>query len=118
MNISSTSNLAVYYDGNAARRIEPRGVPARETPVVKPVGRESRSDTAPVEQIIEGEVLNKPREAAHANDEISGREFLQRRRFNEQLQNEYGAGVSEALRQYQETAQLNIARASQIDVFV
>lgn len=117
MNISSTSNLAVYYDGNAARRIEPRAVSARETSVVKPVGRESRSDTAPVEQIIEGEILNKPREASQLPDEISGREFLQRRRFNEQLQNEYGVGVSGALRQYQENAQLNV-QSQQIDVYV
>lgn len=72
----------------------------------------------PVEQIIEGEILNKPREASQPPDEISGREFLQRRHFNEQLQNEYGAGVSGGLRQYQETAQLNAVQSQQIDVYV
>lgn len=118
MNISSTSHIVVNYDGNAARRIEPRAVPARESRVVAPVAREPSRSAVPVDQVIEGEILNKPRSASQSPDEISGRDFLQRRQFNEQLKNEYGAGVSNALRQYQEAVQLNGAPPRQIDVFV
>lgn len=116
MSISSTSSLAAY-DGNAVRRLDSYRPQTREASVASAV-RDSRHRVAPAEQVIEGEVINKPRDTVRSYQELSGREFLQQRRLHEQLSG-YASNANTALRHYQSTARFSdSATAGQVDIFV